>query len=197
MNVKKFSSDFFYTCGAHAIINAIQHLFVFPWINKVSGPETAGRILACLSIVYIFSTTFGVGITSVRLVQDRKGTGKNGDYLCIMGIGSVLLIFVAILAKHFDFDPQVLAIPPNVTLIGDGAFANCSGLTGLTIPPSVETIPSGTFEGCSNLKHVTFPDSLKTIEDGAFFGCKSLDRETVERLNAVNPNARSQYRFLE
>ncbi|MBO7447265.1 hypothetical protein J6U78_02950 [bacterium] len=107
MNVKKFSRDFFYTCGAHAIINAIQHLFVFPWINKVSGPETAGRILACLSIVYIFSTTFGVGITSVRLVQDRKGTGRNGDYLCIMGIGSILLIFVAILAKHFDFDPQV------------------------------------------------------------------------------------------
>lgn len=107
MNVKKFSSDFFYTCGAHAIVNAIQHLFVFPWINKVSGPETAGRILACLSIVYIFSTTFGVGITSVRLVQDRKGTGKNGDYLCIMGIGSVLLVLVAILAKHFDFDPQV------------------------------------------------------------------------------------------
>ena len=107
MNVKKFSGDFFYTCGAHAIVNAIQHLFVFPWINKVSGPETAGRILACLSIVYIFSTTFGVGITSVRLVQDRKGTGKNGDYLCIMGIGSVLLVLVAILAKHFDFDPQV------------------------------------------------------------------------------------------
>ena len=49
------------------------------------------------------------------------------------------------------------------------------------------------FEECSSLKHVTFPDSLKNIGDGAFYGCKSLDRETVERLNAVNPKARSQY----
>ncbi len=90
-----------------------------------------------------------------------------------------------------------LAIPPIVTSIGDGAFANCSGLTELTIPPSVEEIRSDTFRGCSNLKHITFPDSLESIEDGAFFNCKSLDQETVERLNAVNPNARSQYRFLE
>ena len=107
MNVKKFSTDFLYTCGAHVVINAVQHLFIFPWINKVSGPENAGRILACLSIIYIFSTTFGIGMSNIRLVEDRKGTGRNGDYLAIMGIGSVLLIAVAIIAKHFNFDPQV------------------------------------------------------------------------------------------
>ena len=107
MNVKKLSADFIYTCGSRAIVNAAQHLFIFPWINKVSGPENAGRILACLSIIYIFSTTFGVGMSNIRLVEDRKGTGRNGDYLTIMGIGAVLLIAVAIIAKHFNFDPQV------------------------------------------------------------------------------------------
>ena len=107
MNVKKFSTDFFYTCGAHAIVNAVQHLFIFPWINKVSGPENTGRILASLSIIYIFSTTFGIGMANIRLVEDRKDTGRNGDYLTIMGIGAMLLIAVSIIAKHFNFDPQV------------------------------------------------------------------------------------------
>ena len=85
-----------------------------------------------------------------------------------------------------------LTIPPSVTAIGNNAFANCSGLTELTIPPSVKAIPSSAFNRCSSLKHVTFPDSLKNIEDGAFSGCQSLDQETVERLNAVNPDACSQ-----
>ena len=107
MKAKKFSADFFYTCGAHAVLNAVQHLFLFPFINKLSGPELTGRILACLSIVYIFANTFGIGMTSVRLVEDRKNTGTNGDYLSIIGIGSVFFIFVAIFAKHFGFDPQV------------------------------------------------------------------------------------------
>ena len=107
MNVKKLSADFIYTCGSRAIVNAALHLFIFPWINRVSGPENAGRILACLSIIYIFSTTFGVGMSNIRLVEDRKNTGRNGDYLAIMGIGAILLIAVAIIAKHFNFDPQV------------------------------------------------------------------------------------------
>ena len=39
-------------------------------------------------------------------------------------------------------------------------------------------------------------DRLKNIRNGAFSGCKSLDRETVERLNAVNPKARQSQRVL-
>lgn len=107
INAKKFSVDFFYTVGATVVINAVQHLFVFPWINKVSGPEITGMILSCLSIVYIFSMTLGLGMNNTRLVEDRKNTGTNGDYLCIMGIGSLYLIIVAIFAKKIGFDPQV------------------------------------------------------------------------------------------
>ena len=76
MKIKTFSKDFLYTFGSQIVMNAIQHLFVFPWINKTSGPETAGRILACLSIVYIFSTSLGNGMTSVRLIEERKNNGK-------------------------------------------------------------------------------------------------------------------------
>ena len=85
-----------------------------------------------------------------------------------------------------------LAIPSNVTVIGGCAFSGCHGLTELTIPPSVKMIPSDAFSRCSNLKHVTLPDSVKNIGDGAFSDCESLNRETVERLNAVNPKAFSR-----
>lgn len=107
MKIKTFSTDFLYTCGSQIVVNAVQHLFVFPWINKVSGPEVAGRILACLSIVYIFSTSFGLGMSSIRLVEDRKKCGTNGDYLVIIGIGFLVVSAIAVIAKHYNFDPGI------------------------------------------------------------------------------------------
>ena len=107
MKIKTFSKDFLYTFGSQIVMNAIQHLFVFPWINKTSGPETAGRILACLSIVYIFSTSLGNGMTSVRLIEERKNNGTNGDYLTLLSCGSLFIYLVVLVAKHYGFDPQV------------------------------------------------------------------------------------------
>ena len=170
-------------------------------ISCVSPPDGPCVIAPGVKIIRDFAFWGCDGITEIRLPDGLEEIGMVA-FLGCTGLKRLELPDSLLKIQSAAFSgckglTGTLAIPPNVTLIGDGAFANCSGLTGLTIPPSVETIPSGTFEGCSNLKHVTFPDSLKTIEDGAFFGCKSLDRETVERLNAVNPNARSQYFFPE
>lgn len=107
MKIKTFSKDFFYTCGSQALINGVQHLLVFPWINKYAGSETTGRILACLSIVYIFSNTLGASLNNVRLIEERKGNGNNGDYFVLLTIGSVFLFGVNLVSKHFGFDPQV------------------------------------------------------------------------------------------
>lgn len=107
MKVKTFSIDFFYTCGAQVLINGVQHLLVFPWINKYSGSDATGRILACLSIIYIFSHTLGSSLNSIRLIEDRKGNGSNGDYLLLLSFGSVFLFLVNVVSKHLGFDPQV------------------------------------------------------------------------------------------
>ena len=46
-----------------------------------------------------------------------------------------------------------------VTMIGDNAFRQCSGLTSVTIPGSVTSIGNNAFYYCSGLTSVTIPNS--------------------------------------
>ena len=43
-----------------------------------------------------------------------------------------------------------------VTGIGDGAFADCAGVTGITLPASVTSIGDRAFYGCTNLTKIVF-----------------------------------------
>ena len=107
MKIKQLSGDFFFTCGAQVVLNAVQHLLIFPWINKISGPESAGHILACLSLVFIFAITFGTGINNVRLVEEMKCSCSNGDYIVIILAGGLFLFITVLTAKIVGFDPRV------------------------------------------------------------------------------------------
>lgn len=86
--------------------------------------------------------------------------------------------------------PISLALPPNLTKIGDGVFASaeieqidipnsvveiadaafyyCEALTSITLPPSLQKISRDMFYGCSGLTSITIPASVTTIGDGAF-----------------------------
>ena len=94
-------------------------------------------------------------------------------------------------------DTGTITIPDSVTKIGEGAFANLSGLKTIIIPGTVKEIGSNAFaynktlenvimqEGvevignmafsnCENLKNVVFPNSLLKIGDMGFYQCYSL-----------------------
>ena len=62
----------------------------------------------------------------------------------------------------------------SVTSIGDGAFANHSGLTSVTIPNSVTSIGNYAFFNCSGLTSVTIPNSVTSIGEFAFAYCSGL-----------------------
>lgn len=62
-----------------------------------------------------------------------------------------------------------------VKSIGERAFVECTGLTGITIPNSVITIGDEAFGGCTGLTgNLIIPNSVTTIGDGAFAGCTGL-----------------------
>ena len=75
------------------------------------------------------------------------------------------------------------SIPSSVTAIGDGAFANCSGLKEVTIPGSVTEIGILAFENCRGLTAVTIPESVTEIGGWAFQYCSGLKSFEVESGN--------------
>jgi len=67
-----------------------------------------------------------------------------------------------------------LVIPEGVTIIGDWAFYNCTGLTSVTIPDSVTSIGERAFYNCTGLRSVTIGNGVTSIGQDAFDGCDCL-----------------------
>lgn len=59
-------------------------------------------------------------------------------------------------------------IPNSVISIGNDAFFDSSGLTGVTIPNSVTSIGNGAFSGCFGLAGIVIPNGVTSIGDWTF-----------------------------
>jgi len=71
-----------------------------------------------------------------------------------------------------------------VRAIGDSAFDQCAGLTGVTIPDGVATIGKFAFAFCNGLPRVAIPASVSSIGTSAFVDCHGL---TAIMVNPANP----------
>ena len=69
-----------------------------------------------------------------------------------------------------------LVIPDSVTVIEDGAFANCSSLKKIDMSESIERIGGGAFNNCDLLETVELPWNV-TLGQGAFADCDTLDKK--------------------
>ena len=76
-----------------------------------------------------------------------------------------------------------IEIPPSVNYsntnyivvsIGESAFEECDGLTGISISSNIESIELGAFYGCSWLQIVQIPNGVKSIGYAAFSHCDRL-----------------------
>ena len=71
--------------------------------------------------------------------------------------------------KSISFDQAA-----SLTRIGDSAFCNCTGLTGLSIPSGVE-LSFGTFQGCTGLGELSIGEGIDNIPSQCFYGCTGLE----------------------
>jgi hypothetical protein len=61
-----------------------------------------------------------------------------------------------------------------VVEIGDQAFQNCAGLTGITLPSGVTRIGSQAFQNCSKVTTLDIPAAVTSLGSQAFQGCAAL-----------------------
>lgn len=90
-----------------------------------------------------------------------------------------------------------LIIGEGITHIGESAFCDCSGLTGITIPDSVTGIGGSAFRNCVSLTSITIPDGITGIGEYAFWNCGNLTSITIpDTVTSIEECAFSDCRSL-
>ena len=161
--------------SAHAETSAMRH----PASRPASHSTFAGLLTrtifrpALLLILSLFSS-----FSALALAYGCKVDGIYYDITPANRTASVTRVSYSggvIIPETIAFDGTTYS----VTSIGDGAFANHSGLTSVTIPNSVTSIGNYAFFNCSGLTSVTIPNSVTSIGDSAFNGCSGLTSVTI------------------
>ena len=78
---------------------------------------------------------------------------------------------------------SVIPSDGSVTLIGEGAFDGCTGLSSINIPSGVTSIGRSAFSGCTGLTSINIPSGVTFINGSAFSGCTGLTSITVDKNN--------------
>ena len=110
----------------------------------------------------VFNNCFG--LTGIQVESGNTVYDSREDCNAIIETASNTLIFGC----------QNTIIPNSVTVIGECAFWNCSGLSSITIPDNVTSIGRCAFYECSALTSISIPNSVTSIEYGAFADCWNL-----------------------
>jgi len=76
-----------------------------------------------------------------------------------------------------------------VTKIGECAFNDCTGLTGISIPSSITAIEGEAFVGCHALTGVDIPSSVTRIGIGAFAGSGLMDVNVPNTVEYIGMHA--------
>ena len=173
--------------------------------NAFSKCSLTGTLVIPNSVTLINNSAFSncTELTAVNIPSTVQ-TIKNGAFIGCTGLTSVIISDIAAWC-NINFADQTanplhyahhlylngsevkdLTIPNSVTTIGDYAFYDCYGMTGVSIGNSVTTIGDYAFRGCSRLSSVTIPNSITSIGKNAFIRCTSM---TSLNFNAVSCSA--------
>ncbi len=148
--------------------------------SVTSIDRTAFSLCSSLTGIHVgsgnasYASANGVLLNREKTILILCPAGKTGEYVVPDGVTS---IGDGAFANCRNLTG--VTIPNGVTSIGDSAFDGCYGLTSVTIPESVTAIPGYAFSRCGNLVSVTIPSTVTEIGELAFYLCESLESITI------------------
>ena len=134
-----------------------------------------------------FSGCSGLETMTLPFVGARRGNSGSSDSLFgyIFGTssysgGKATRQYYSSSSYETFYIPSSLktVVLTDETIMGYGAFYDCSGLTSVMIPNAVTNIGNSAFSGCSGLTNMTIPEGMVSLGDRCFDGCDSLTNLT-------------------
>ncbi len=75
---------------------------------------------------------------------------------------------------------SALTVPPDVTVVGQGAFKNCEKLEKLDFGETTRALHGEACRGCKSLKELTLTKNIESVGESAFRDCISITSIIVE-----------------
>ncbi|AFA50139.1 leucine-rich repeat protein [Acetobacterium woodii] len=190
-SVKSIGDYAFKDCSSLNSINILNGVTsigdsAFSYCSKLTEVIIPSSVTAIANNAFFYCSglnkvAIAGGVTSIG---DNALTGCTG--LTEISVDEANTYYSSLNGVLYNFDKTALicyptglsgafTIPSSITSIGNNAFSNCSGLTGVTIPVSVTTIEVSAFSGCINLASVTIPSSITFLGNSAFQYCAALN----------------------
>ncbi len=113
----------------------------------------------------ILDAAFGMESKVTQITVDSNNPVYRVENNALLS-DEVLILYFGIATSY--------AVPSDIKMIHQYAFANNDTLTTVTLPNSLEELGSYAFENCTALTHIALPDSLKAVNNYTFLGCKKL-----------------------
>ena len=170
-SVETIGDSAFYNCRNFEILTLGENL-------KSIGNNAFQNCVSLKNIsigknVSSISTTAFSGDTALENIEVSEDNATYSDYDGALLNKEQTSILLYPKSKAGDY-----TIPDTVTSIGDRAFENSVGLTGINIGNGVKSIGVCAFSGCTALKNAVIGDSVETIAESAFNNCTSMTEVT-------------------
>ncbi len=133
--------------------------------NAFKGCKNLTKITIPASIINVGNSALSdcVNLTTITVENDNTTYKSAGN--CLIEVSSQTLIAGC----------KNSIIPPDISIIGDYAFAGCSKIKTIDIPDNTTTIGISAFSGCTGLEQVEIPAKVSSIGENAFSDCSDLE----------------------
>ena len=98
--IRNLFSDTMWSIMGLMLMNVVAQFVVYPIWARILGSEEYGNIIYILSIINIFSISFGSSANYARMVESSKRSTQNGDYNLFLIIGNVVTAFGVVLIVY-------------------------------------------------------------------------------------------------